>query len=203
MGAAGSRAGRAALEAARLAGVARLLRLVHLQEVARNPLLRPRRYRRQHADDAGPRLAQRARLVRPSAISPQPAVRREHPLVAAGRSSDRGPDPGASAISRRGRGGTLGGRDRPSPSVLAAAVLAQPHRAAADPSRRVSVRAARLVLRRVDQRHVPARADRSSRLAAGAAGAQHFGDRRPEEAARRPDARNFDARCRWRSGSRC
>ena len=68
-----------------------------------DPLVRARRHRRQYADHAGPRPAPRPGLVRPSPVPAEPAARREHPLVAAGRSADRRADPRASAVPRRRR----------------------------------------------------------------------------------------------------
>ena len=168
----------------------------------RDPLVRPWRHRRQYADHAGPRPAPRAGLVRSSQLPDEPAVRREHSLVAAGRSPDRRADPRPAPVARRRRGGALGRRDRALVAVSAAALLARAHRAAAARPARLSAGVRDAVLRRVDQRHVHAGADRSSRLAARAAGAEHRGHRGPEACARRADARASRARCRSPSGSR-
>ena len=85
----------------------------------------------------------------------------------------------------------MGGRDRAAAALFAAAVLARADGAAADRSARLSARLHRPVLRRLDQRHVHARADRPSRLAARAAGAQRCRDRRSQAGPRRPDARDL------------
>ena len=98
--------------------------------------------------------------------------RREHPLVAAGRSADRRADPRLAAVPRRRRGGALGGRDRAAAALSAAAVLAGADGAAADRPARLSAGVPGPVLRRLDQRHVHAGADRPPRLAARAAGAR-------------------------------
>ena len=65
---------RASLEIDRAADVARPFLLVHLQQLEQHPLLRSQRYRRQYADDAGPRAAARAGLVRPPPIPDEPAL---------------------------------------------------------------------------------------------------------------------------------
>ena len=86
-----------------------------------DPVLQPRRHRRQYAHDAGPRPASRPGLVRPS---PSIGSRRiEHPLVAAGRPADRRIDPRSPAAARRRRGRALGGRDRAHAALFPAAVL--------------------------------------------------------------------------------
>ena len=54
---------------------------------------------------AGARTAARAGLVRPPPVSDEPSIWREHPLVAAGRSADRGTDPAPSPGARRSRRG--------------------------------------------------------------------------------------------------
>ena len=64
-------------------------------------------------------------------------------------------------------------------------------RAAADRPQRLSARLARHLLRRLDQRHVFARADRSSRLAARVPRLERRLGCRPQARARRPDARNL------------
>ena len=61
---------------------------------------------------AGQRLAARAGLVRPAAISARSAGRREHPLVAAGRPADRRDHPAAAAVRRLRARREGGGGDR-------------------------------------------------------------------------------------------
>ena len=122
-------------------------------------------------------------------LSDEPAHRREHPLVTTGRPADCRADPPAPAHPGRARGGALGGRDRANAALPAAALLDRVDGAAADPSAGLSAGAAGPVLRRIDQRHVHARTDRPSRLAAGVACAFHRRNSRLAKAARRPLAR--------------
>src|SRR3954471_20290302 len=83
------RAAGAAMAAGRAAALAGRLRFVCRDSMGPDTRLQPRRHRRQYADHAGPRLAGRPGLVRPQAISPQSALWRRHPLVAAGRPAAR------------------------------------------------------------------------------------------------------------------
>ena len=121
-----------------------------------------------------------------------PPVGREHPLVAAGRPAARRADPAAQAVRRGRMGRAVRGGDRAAAALPAAAVLAGADRAAAGRPARLSAGLRRVVLRRLDQRHVHADADRPPWLAAGAARAGDRGDRRPEAHARRSDARDRD-----------
>jgi len=172
--------------------VAAGLRLVHLRPMERYPLLPARRHRRQHADDAGSRPASRPGMVRPSAVSAESADRIEHPLVAARRSADRWVDSAAAAADRRRHGRALGGGNRPAVAVPPSVVLGGANGPPADRSTCLHPGLRRVVFRRIDQRHVHARADRSPRVAAGVPGAGDRGDCRPEEASRRTDARVRD-----------
>src|SRR5690349_15434494 len=60
---AGARPARPPLEVGGAAGLARFLRLVHFQQMERDPLLQPRRHRRQSSDRAGAGAASGPRLV--------------------------------------------------------------------------------------------------------------------------------------------
>ena len=163
-------------------------------------LLQPRRYRRQYAHDAGPRPAPRPGLVRPRA-----SIGCAGSNIHWSRLVDL-PIAGLilrpSAAPRRRRGRALGGRDRAAHPLSAAAVLGRADGSAAGRPPRLSARLPRLVLRRIDQRHVHARADRPSRLAARFGRA---GDMRRLPTATACAAGSCSAsppRCRWRSGSR-
>ena len=114
-----------------------------------NPLVSARRYRRQYAHDAGARAAPWPGLVRPSPVSNEPAVRCEHPLVAAGRSADCRAYPCAAAVPWRAGRRALGGRHSAASALSALAVFRGADRAAADRPARVSVRVAGDVLRRL------------------------------------------------------
>ena len=104
MGTPRARLCRAPLEVDHRPRLARLLRLVHLSTIGTQiRWFGARRHRRQYADHAGPRLASRPGLVRPSPVSAESALRREHPLVAAGRPADRRADPAACGRSSAGR----------------------------------------------------------------------------------------------------
>ena len=133
--------------------------------------LRPARYRRQYADEPGPRAARRAGLVRPSPASARPAARRRN--IHWSRLVDL-PLAGLILLLR-----PLGRRrrcraDRRSRSrrccrSLLLLFCAGADDAAADRPARLSAAVHRPVLRRFDHRHVHADADRPSRLAARAA----------------------------------
>ena len=102
-----------------------------------------------------------------------------------------------------GAGGrALGGRDRAAAALSAAALLARADCPAADRPARLSARLLGLVLRRVDQRHVHARADRPSRLAARAAGARASAAIADPKRVRGGLTLGLSRPCRSRSGSR-
>ena len=144
--------------------------LVHRPEMGDIRYFSPR-YRRQYADHAGARAAPRAGLVRSSQLPDEPAVRGEHPLVAAGRPADRRADPRLQAVPRRPGAERWAVAIAPLlPYLLLLFSLALTARRLIDRSP-IRSRSGGF-LRRVDERHVHAGADRPSRLAACAARAR-------------------------------
>ena len=164
--------------------------LLHRHALGVGPLAGARRYRRQHAADAGPRAAERPGLVRSAPISDEPARRLRHPLEPHRRSADRGADPAVQAVRRHGAGRAAGVRDRAADPAPARHRRAQLHRAAAGQPR--SLAAGDRVPAGLD-RHaadVHARADRPSRLAARVPGRDGRRPRRSQARARRRDRRH-------------
>ena len=143
-------------------------------QMDRHPLVQPWRYRRQYADDAGPRPARTARTG--STFANIGSTRPMAPNIHWSRLVDL-PLAGLilvlAAVPRRGRRGALGGRDRAAAAAICCCCssLALTARRLIDP-RAYPLAVPRLVLRRLDQRHVHAGPDRPPRLAVGVAGAQ-------------------------------
>ena len=171
------------------AGVARHRGLADVRSLERDPLARPLRHRRQYADDAGPRAARWAGLVRSAQLPAQSSAGLRHPLEPHRRSADRRADPAAAAVHRHALGRTHGHRDRA--DAAAGGHLRRPvgHR---PPPRRPARLAARARLpagRGRRDRHVPPAADRSPWLAARLPCRDGGGARRSEARARRGDGR--------------
>ena len=176
---------RTPLEMGGRLGLAVPLRLLRDHALDIDPVFLAARHRRQYADEPGSRVACRAGLVRPSAISAESALRRQHPLVAAGRSADRGHHPRASAdLRRRGRGE---GRDRDSAIAAASSsvLLLGADSPATDRQAGLSSGVRDLVLRRIRHRNVHAGPYRSPRLAARLTGSGRGRNRRSQTSTRR------------------
>ena len=172
--------------------LAGLLHLSGDQPLERHPVVRAARHRRQYADQPGSSAARRAGLVRPEAVQAEPAVRREHPLVAAGRPAARRADPAVPAAGRRRRCGADRDRGRADAAAPAVARLARADGAQADSSACLSAGVRGAVLRQLGAGHVHAGPHRPSRLAARIPRARDRRDSRPEAGARRGGRRDRD-----------